>query len=350
MPASPSPSPDDTQAHDHRNPPPRSIPRSEVPGCAAPETGPRRAGASPSPSRSVRSRPWSRPAAAWRPRPTQRRRQSRRPVGYQPARASRRRQPRRRRRPRPRHQPAASSRRRRSPAAFESPAYGYMIDLPDGSEVTAVVPATAPWDGATVIGSTARLVDQFHRNGQRRPSSSPRPPTSASTPTRRLSTRGRPRPRPLRGAHRHARLRDRRHACQSRVIRLPGPPRPRGDDWPRWHRPHREADHAAAREPRPREAVPRRLHVVPRAPQFWPADDASWPAGRRRAARGSPGSVSPRSGPPPGRRPRWTRARRARRRRRPETGRAPPARGSRSGSEPRVRDRRPCRRRTSSAG
>jgi hypothetical protein len=52
-------------------------------------------------------------------------------------------------------------------STFESPVYGYTIELPDGSEVTSVVPATSRWGGASEIGSTAPFVDQFHRNGQR---------------------------------------------------------------------------------------------------------------------------------------------------------------------------------------
>jgi hypothetical protein len=53
------------------------------------------------------------------------------------------------------------------PSVFESPAYGYTIDLPVGAEVTDVVPATAPWDGTSAIGSTGPMVDQFRRTGNR---------------------------------------------------------------------------------------------------------------------------------------------------------------------------------------
>ncbi len=53
------------------------------------------------------------------------------------------------------------------PAVFESPLYGYTIDLPEGSEVTAVKAATAPWDGVSAIASNGPMVDQFPRTGQR---------------------------------------------------------------------------------------------------------------------------------------------------------------------------------------
>jgi hypothetical protein len=54
-----------------------------------------------------------------------------------------------------------------APAVFESPAYGYTIDLPARAEVTGVVSATAPWDGASVIQADGPMVDQFPRIGQR---------------------------------------------------------------------------------------------------------------------------------------------------------------------------------------
>ena len=50
---------------------------------------------------------------------------------------------------------------------FSSPFYGYTIDLPAGSEVTAVIPATAPWDGTSAIASGGPMVDQFRRTGSR---------------------------------------------------------------------------------------------------------------------------------------------------------------------------------------
>jgi hypothetical protein len=53
------------------------------------------------------------------------------------------------------------------PRQFESPVYGYTIDLPDGSGITSVIPATTRWGGAREIGSTDPFVDQFQRSGQR---------------------------------------------------------------------------------------------------------------------------------------------------------------------------------------
>lgn len=55
------------------------------------------------------------------------------------------------------------------PAAgiFESPLYGYSIDLPIASEVTDVGPATARWDGTSAIASDGPMVDQFRRTGSR---------------------------------------------------------------------------------------------------------------------------------------------------------------------------------------
>jgi hypothetical protein len=54
-----------------------------------------------------------------------------------------------------------------APQVFESPLYGYTISLPAEAEVTGVVPATARWDGTSPLGSTAPMVDQFPRSGQR---------------------------------------------------------------------------------------------------------------------------------------------------------------------------------------
>ena len=53
------------------------------------------------------------------------------------------------------------------PAVFESPRYGYTIDLPEGSEVTTVTAASARWDGVSAIASNGPMVDQFPRTGQR---------------------------------------------------------------------------------------------------------------------------------------------------------------------------------------
>ena len=50
---------------------------------------------------------------------------------------------------------------------FKSPVYGYSLSLPASAEVTGLVAATGAWDGRSAIGSTAPMVDQFRRSGQR---------------------------------------------------------------------------------------------------------------------------------------------------------------------------------------
>ncbi len=50
---------------------------------------------------------------------------------------------------------------------FKSPVYGYSLSLPASAEVTGLVAATDAWDGRSAIGSTAPMVDQFPRSGQR---------------------------------------------------------------------------------------------------------------------------------------------------------------------------------------
>ena len=50
---------------------------------------------------------------------------------------------------------------------FKSPVYGYSLPLPASAEVTGLAAATGAWDGRSAIGSTAPMVDQFPRKGQR---------------------------------------------------------------------------------------------------------------------------------------------------------------------------------------
>ena len=50
---------------------------------------------------------------------------------------------------------------------FKSPVYGYTLSLPPSAEVTGLAAATDRWDGTSPIGSTAPMVDQFPRSGQR---------------------------------------------------------------------------------------------------------------------------------------------------------------------------------------
>ena len=54
-----------------------------------------------------------------------------------------------------------------TPSVFDSPLYGYTIDLLIRSEVTDVRPATARWDGTSAIASDGPMVDQFRRTGSR---------------------------------------------------------------------------------------------------------------------------------------------------------------------------------------
>ena len=162
------------------------------------------------------------------------------------------------------------------PAVFESPLYGYTIDLPEGSEVTAVKAATAPWDGVSAIASNGPMVDQFPRTGQRLA-------FILSAPTN-LDLNAY-------AAAVHAKA-VREHGCSEeltdeRDFEIDGTPARVAASTcqgllvyeatmvSRRHRSHREADHAAARSPRPREEVPRRLHVAPRTPHVQPVKEHS---------------------------------------------------------------------------
>ena len=147
--------------------------------------------------------------------------------------------------------------------------------LPAGAEVTGV----RPGDGRLgrqrrPSAPTAPMVDQFPRTGQRLAFITVR----AHRPRPRRLRGGRP--REGRAASTAAPRRSPTSATslidgapgEGRGVRLPGPPRLRGDDGPRRDRPDREADHAAARRAPPSRRPPWRTSCGSSSPSCGASD------------------------------------------------------------------------------